>query len=67
VIGLSDHSVFSHIVEPGGVAVSAGQFKTAPSYKSSNSMTLHYTGGSACGSGSSYSTTIVFLCQPGVL
>jgi len=49
------------------VALSAGQFKTSLSYRSSNSLTLSYTNGSSCGSSSSYSTTIVFLCHPGML
>jgi len=51
--------------ESGKVAVSAGQFKSGP-YRSTNSISLSYTNGSSCGS-STYSTTIVFRCRPGML
>ena len=51
--------------DSGRVAVSAGQFKTGLSYTSSQSLSLSYTDGSPCGS-TSYSTTIVFRCRPGM-
>ena len=60
---LISSAVCLYIVED-GVAVSGGQFKTGP-YSSTNSVSLTYTDGSSCGS-SSYSTTIVFRCRPGM-
>lgn len=51
--------------ESGRTIASAGQFKTGLSYQSSNSISLHYTNGSSCGT-STYSTTVAFRCQPGM-
>jgi len=51
--------------ESGTVAVSAGQFKTGLSYNSADSVSLLYANGSSCGT-SSYSTSIVFRCRPGM-
>ena len=67
VVGLTNPACLyvAEQTESGQVAVSAGQFKAGP-YRSTDSVSLSYTDGSSCGS-SSYSTTIVFRCRPGVL
>jgi len=56
---------FAEQTASGTMAVSAGQFNSGP-YRSTDSISLAYTDGSPCGS-SSYSTTVIFQCRPGLL